>query len=69
MEKEIIKLQEMLAHQGAEITELSDELYSQHKELTALKQYIQVLEVKFQAAVDSQSDINLPQDDAPPPHY
>lgn len=69
MEKEIIKLQEIIAHQGIEITELGDELYAQHKELEAIKQYLKILEAKFQAAMDAESNINLPQDEAPPPHY
>lgn len=69
MEKEIINLQEIVAHQGIEITELGDELYSQHKEIEALKQYIKIVEAKFQAAMDTDTNINQPQDDAPPPHY
>lgn len=69
MEKEIIKLQETVAHQGNEISELSDELYNQHKELNAIKDYLKVLEAKLQSALDSDSNINRPQDDAPPPHY
>ncbi len=69
MEKEIIKLQEAQAHQTIEISELSDELYRQQKELTALKNYIQIMEAKFQAAVETGNDINLPQNDTPPPHY
>ncbi|MCJ8322385.1 MAG: SlyX family protein [Rhizobiales bacterium] len=69
MEKEIIKLQETVAHLGIEIAELGDEVYSQHKEISALKQYIKIVEAKFQAAMDTESNINQPQDDAPPPHY
>lgn len=69
MEKEIIKLQEIVAHQSTEIAELSDELYNQHKELDALKQYMKIMEAKIQAAMDTETNINQPQDDAPPPHY
>ena len=69
MEKDIIKLQETVAHQGIEIAELSDELYNQHKELDRLKQYLKIIEAKIQSAMDSETNINQPQDDAPPPHY
>ena len=69
MEKDIIKLQEIVAHQGIEISELSDELYNQHKDLVALKNYIKIIEAKFQIAIEAGNDINLPQDAAPPPHY
>lgn len=69
MEKEIIKLQEIVAHQGIEIAELGEELYNQHKELEAVKNYIKIMEAKIQAAMDTESNINHPQDDAPPPHY
>lgn len=69
MEKDIIKLQEIVAHQGNEISELGDELYNQHKEIEALKNYLKLMEAKIQAAMDSESNINQPQDDSPPPHY
>lgn len=69
MEKEIIKLQEIVAHQSIEIAELGDELYNQHKELEAIKHYMKIMEAKIQAAMDTESTINQLQDDAPPPHY
>lgn len=69
MEKEIINLQEIVTHQGIEIAELGDVVYSQHKEIEKLKQYIKIVEAKFQAAMDTDSNINQPQDDVPPPHY
>lgn len=68
MEDTIIKLQIALAEQEHEITNLSDELYAQQKEIAILKrQYAQMLE-RIQALSEQTADGDSAKE-PPPPHY
>ena len=52
----------------AEISQLSEELYAQQKEIASLRLEIAKLHAKWQAS-QSDSGILHPMDDTPPPHY
>lgn len=67
MEKDIIELQTIVAHQAEDIATLSHELYVQQKELALLKQQMGQLIDRFRSLAEA-----APQDKAPeppPPHY
>ncbi|NBO17726.1 MAG: SlyX family protein [Proteobacteria bacterium] len=67
MDDTIITLQTIVAHQGEDIAALSQELYTQQKELALLKQQMGVLLERLRTLADAG-----PQDKAqepPPPHY
>ena len=66
MDKDIIALQEMLAHQSLEIEKLSDELYAQQKETTKLGREVKRLSTQLEMLSHQQSD---GADEPPPPHY
>jgi len=70
MEDMIIELQEALAHQSDEISQLSKELYTQQREVADLRDLVKKLETKLKAFAEGQDDGagNL-QDEPPPPHY
>ena len=63
----MIALQEMLAHQQLELKKMSDEIYSQQKEIMELKRQLKRL--------GEQVEQNAPDDgsqggyEPPPPHY
>ena len=52
----------------SELSQLSDELYAQQKEIAALRLEIAKLNAKWQAS-QADSGILHPMDDTPPPHY
>ena len=60
--------EETLAFMQAEISQLSEELYAQQKEIASLRLEIAKLHAKWQAS-QSDSGIIHPMDDTPPPHY
>ena len=64
----IQELQEQIAFMQSEMSQLSDELYAQQKEMAQLRLTVMKLEQKLQA---SQGDgaILSPSEDTPPPHY
>jgi len=69
MEEMIIKLQILAQHQEEAIASLSNELYSQQKELAKLRQQFGELKEHFQAMSNEGGgvkDIGL---ETPPPHY
>ena len=70
MEPDIIALQEAVAHQGDDILRLSDELYTQQKEIAMLHRKLASLQAKFAAATDDSGAAphNVDQE-PPPPHY
>ena len=68
MENMIIKLQEIVSHQGEEILSLGDELYKQQAEIGVLKKKLVKLEAKFHAAAESGADF-ISDNEPPPPHY
>ena len=65
MNKEIIQLQEELAHQNVEISRLSDELYAQQREIMQLRKQIG----DFRETLESVSHTRLETEETPPPHY
>ncbi len=69
MDKTIIQLQEAIAHQSADISHLSDELYAQQKELAALRQQMDALNAKLKTMAEDQGDAQAHGDEPPPPHY
>jgi uncharacterized coiled-coil protein SlyX len=68
MEKDIIKLQEAIAHQGEDLAKMSHELYLQQKEISQLKDRLFKLETKIKEQ-GSDSGIRPVEDETPPPHY
>ncbi|MGC6517300.1 MAG: SlyX family protein [Candidatus Puniceispirillaceae bacterium] len=68
MEKDIKMLQEQIAHLQAEISQLGDELYSQQKEIAALRLDVQKLNLKLKAE-QGDGGILTAAEDRPPPHY
>ena len=66
MEDKIIELQEIIAHQGVTLTQLSDELYAQQKETAELRRQVKLLSEQLQKyALDDDNGTPEP----PPPHY
>lgn len=65
----IIKLQEALAHQGEDMVRLSEELYTQQKEIAQLRSQVTRLQAKLQAAVEEGSVVRSIDQETPPPHY
>ena len=68
MEDEIIRLQEMVAHQSSDIEKLSAELYIQQKEIVGLKDKLTKLENKIKEQGED-SNIRSLDEETPPPHY
>ena len=68
MEDEIIKLQEIIAHQGEDIEKMSVELYTQQKEISILKGELKKVEAKIKNIL-SDSGIRRSDEETPPPHY
>jgi len=68
MEDEVIKLQEIIAHQGEDIEKMSHELYVQQKEIMQIKESLKKLESKIKG-MGSDSGIRSLEEETPPPHY
>jgi uncharacterized coiled-coil protein SlyX len=67
MDEMMIRLQTIVGHQEEEISNLSNELYTQQKELNALKQQMAVLLERFRSLPDDGAqDKGM---EPPPPHY
>ena len=62
------KLQESVAFMQAELTQLSEEMYAQQREITRLNDEVAKLKVR-RAGVQPDSGIVRPDEDVPPPHY
>jgi uncharacterized coiled-coil protein SlyX len=62
------KLEEQIAFAQREILQMSDELYSQQKEIIKLKKEISIL-VKRIDEIQNSSETNLIMEDKKPPHY
>lgn len=69
MDEMIIRLQEAIAHQGEDILRLSDELYTQQKEIADLRRQLQLLHAKLKAASEEGTGIRPANEETPPPHY
>lgn len=68
MTEKMQKHEEALAFMQAELSQLSEELYMQQKEIASLRLEIAKLRAKWQAS-QTDSGIVHPMDDTPPPHY
>ncbi|PWV61658.1 SlyX family protein [Plasticicumulans acidivorans] len=67
MEDRIIELEIRLAHQDALLADLSDVLYRQGREIDTLRLEMQRLREQLRA--QTASNIALPSEETPPPHY
>ena len=67
MEDDIYKLQEIVTNQGEDIQKLSHELYTQQKEIAALREVVKNLKNKMDA--HKENIIRPIQEEEPPPHY
>ena len=68
MDTKIKKLEEQTAILQAELSQMSDELYAQQKEIELLRIDIDNLKSKLQN-VPTDSGILTADEDVPPPHY
>lgn len=69
MENDIIKIQEIISHQGDEISRLSAELYAQQKEINKLGEQLKKLQARFKVATGDEEGIRPTDQEVPPPHY
>lgn len=65
MNEAIIQLQETIAHQGRDITRLSDAVYAQQKEIAELRRELE----KLKAFAKGDEGIRPVDQETPPPHY
>jgi len=68
MNKDLLTLQETIAHLLAEIAGMNDEIYAQQQDITRLKAQVQHLNARVKSLQDGDGILN-PADDQPPPHY
>lgn len=68
MEQDIIRLQEMMAHQQEELARLSEELYVQQKEILRLTRLCETLKHQLEHTAAEGADGNQTPE-PPPPHY
>ena len=68
MDIKVKELQELTANMQTEIQQMSDELFTQQKELTVLRSEIEILTQGMQTAL-TESDVLRPDGDKLPPHY
>lgn len=64
----LIKMQEMLMHQGDEIQRLSDEMYVQQKEIASLRSQLAQMQSVATVTPDGVDSRELGPE-PPPPHY
>ena len=64
----IIKIEEVLTHQGEDIARMSEELYTQQKELAALRGQVTKLTDKIKS-LQEEGNIRPVDEETPPPHY
>lgn len=69
MDNALITLQEIVSHQAMQISQLSDELYAQQREITELRTQLNRLHQKYQQLSERQSDNADTLPEPPPPHY
>ncbi len=69
MNKDLLDIQEMLAHQDSQIQDLSSVMIAQGKEIDALKQQITHLKHKIQTADSDNENISANPANQKPPHY
>ena len=68
MSSDIVRLEEVIATLQHELMQLTQEVYSQQKEISALGLEIEKLTARLRH-VQSDSGILKPEEDTPPPHY
>jgi SlyX protein len=68
MDSKTKKLEELIAILQSELSQMSDELYSQQKDIEQLRIEIRNLKSKLQN-VPTDSGILTADEDTPPPHY
>ena len=68
MDDRITRLEEQIALMQADLSQISDELYTQQRENGSLRREIQTLKDRIHS-VQSDSGILKPEEDSPPPHY
>ena len=68
MDKNLKELQEFTANLQAEIQQMSEELFTQQKELTILRSEIKILTQKMETVL-TDSNVLKPDEDKSPPHY
>ena len=68
MDNRTTRLEEQVALIQADLSQMSDELYAQQREIGSLRQEIETLKSRLLSA-QSDSDILTPEEDSPPPHY
>ena len=68
MDDTIIRLQEIISHLEHNFSKLSEELYTQQKELAALRHHVLQLQTQLRSALQENS-IRPPDEETPPPHY
>lgn len=68
MDNKVKELQELTANMQAEIQQMSEELFTQQKELTVLRSEIELLTQRMQTTF-SDNDILRTDEDKLPPHY
>lgn len=64
-----LRLQEAMAHLQQDISRLSDELYTQQREIVELRGYIKLLESRLEQAVLDAAGASKHEQEPPPPHY
>ncbi len=69
MNELMITLQTRMLHQEEEISQLSQELYVQQKEITTLKQQFSALAERFQSLTNEESIVRDMEQETRPPHY
>ena len=68
MDDRIIRLEEQMALIQADLFQMSDELFTQQREMGRLRREFEMLKGRLQSA-QSDSGILKPEEDSPPPHY
>ena len=68
MDDRTTRLEEQVTLFQADLSQMSDELYAQQREIVSLRQEIETLKSRLLSA-QSDGDILTPEEDSPPPHY
>ena len=68
MNKDLLSIQETIAHLQAEIASMNDEIYAQQQDITRLKAQVIHLNGHIKSLQDGDGILN-PEEDQPPPHY
>lgn len=69
MDDILIKMQTTIAQQDVDISNLSDELYTQQKEMAQLREEVRALKQHLKSMADDGFSSTPPEQEPPPPHY